>query len=123
MDGLSLHRSLFSVHSLFCLPHTTLHSLSPVVTVCCSRFPGPDAGLSAFDISFAADMAKPAQTSLTLQGEHAGDVCTLNDIPIWCVFLPGGAKFASEASEMETIEAFFLFCICCPRFATIEEGA
>ena len=53
--------------------------------------------------------------------EHAGDVCMLKDILVGCVFLPGGAKFASEASEMETIETFFLFRICCPRFAAIED--
>ena len=43
----------------------------------------------------------------------------LKDILVWCVFLPGDAKYASKAS----VDALFLFRTGCPRFATIEEGA
>ena len=66
-------------------------------------------------------MAKPTQTLLTKQGKHAGVVCSLNDTLVWSAFLPGDAKY--EASEMETVEAVFVFHICCPSFAVIEEGA
>ena len=41
----------------------------------------------------------------------------LKDITLFGVFLPGDAKYVSEALEMKTVE------VCCELFATVEQGA
>ena len=50
-------------------------------------------------------MATPLQMSLTLLGECAGQGSMLKDIHVWGVLLPGDAKYASPASEVEAVDA------------------
>ena len=66
-------------------------------------------------------MAKPAQPSLTQQGEHARYSCLCLDNLVWDKVLPGDAQNPSEAAHLEDVETALLAGVEGPGLATVEQ--
>ena len=68
-------------------------------------------------------MAKPAQPSLTEQGEHARYSRLRQEILVWDTVLPGDAQNRSEAAQVEGVESALLAEVEGPGLATVEQRA
>ena len=66
-------------------------------------------------------MAKPAQLSVTEQGEHARYSRLCQDILVWDTVLPGDAQNPSKAAKVEGVESALLTEVEGPGLATLEQ--
>ena len=68
-------------------------------------------------------MAQPLEPALAQEEVHAEGASTLQYSSVGDLVLPHDVQDATQAAEVEALQAVFLSCIGCSRFTAIQERA